>query len=69
LTGLTFRTFSNVLSVCVTLSITGDAYSGHHPPLRDIRQGINEGYQAKPGYDQATGLGVLDVANLAAFFK
>ena len=23
----------------------------------------------RPGYDQASGLGVLDVANLAAFFK
>jgi kumamolisin len=51
------------------LSITGEAYSGRHPPLRDIRQGTNEGFQANRGYDQATGLGVLDVANLAAFFK
>lgn len=51
------------------LSLTGEAYSGRHPPLRDIRHGTNEGYQAEPGYDQASGLGVLDVANLAAFFK
>ena len=51
------------------LSINGEAYSGRHPPLRDIRQGTNEGFQANKGYDQATGLGVLDVANLAAFFK
>jgi kumamolisin len=51
------------------LSITGQAYSGRHPPMRDIRQGTNEGFQANKGYDQATGLGVLDVANLAAFFK
>jgi kumamolisin len=51
------------------LSLTGEAYSGRHPPLRDIRQGTNEGWQAEPGYDQASGLGVLDVANLAAFFK
>jgi kumamolisin len=51
------------------LALTGEAYSGHHPPLRDIRQGTNEGYDAKPGYDQASGLGVLDVANLAAFFR
>jgi kumamolisin len=51
------------------LSITGEAYSGHHPPLRDIRKGTNEGFQANKGYDQATGLGVLDVANLAAFFR
>lgn len=51
------------------LSLTGEAYSGRHPPLRDIRQGTNEGFDAHKGYDQATGLGVLDVANLAAFFK
>ena len=51
------------------LALTGEAYSGRHPPLRDIRKGTNEGYQAKTGYDQASGLGVLDVANLAAFFK
>jgi subtilase family serine protease len=51
------------------LALTNEAYSGRHPPLRDIRQGTNEGYQARAGYDQATGLGVLDVANLAAFFK
>jgi subtilase family serine protease len=51
------------------MSITGEGYAGHHPPLRDIKQGTNEGNDAKPGYDQATGLGVLDVANLAAFFR
>lgn len=51
------------------LSLTGEAYSGHHPPLRDIKRGTNEGYQARLGYDQATGLGVLDVANLDAFFR
>jgi len=51
------------------LALTGQAYSGHHPPLRDVRQGTNEGYQAGPGYDQASGLGVLDVANFAAFFR
>jgi kumamolisin len=51
------------------LSLTGHAYSGRHAPLRDIRKGTNEGWQANTGYDQATGLGVLDVANLAAFFQ
>src|SRR6185437_9536329 len=51
------------------LALTGNPYSGRHPPLRDIKSGGNEFYQAGPGYDQATGLGVLDVANLAAFFK
>jgi subtilase family serine protease len=42
----------------------GNAYSGHHAPLRDIRAGNNEFYKAAPGYDLASGLGVLDVANL-----
>lgn len=51
------------------LSFTGEAYAGHHAPLRDIKQGTNEGYQARPGFDQATGLGVLDVANLAEFLR
>ncbi|MBS0419836.1 MAG: S8/S53 family peptidase [Proteobacteria bacterium] len=51
------------------LALTRRAYSGKHPPLRDINKGNNEFYQAVPGYDQATGLGVLDVANLAALLK
>jgi subtilase family serine protease len=51
------------------LAARGQAYSGSHPPLRDIRRGDNEFYNAGPGYDQATGLGVLDVANLAAQFR
>jgi kumamolisin len=47
------------------LALRGEAYSGNHSPLRDIRKGDNEFYNAGPGYDQARGLGVLDVANLA----
>lgn len=43
----------------------GAGYLGGHAPLRDIRKGNNEFYIAGAGYDQATGLGVLDVANLA----
>jgi kumamolisin len=46
----------------------GQAYTGANPPLRDIRKGDNEFYNAGPGYDQASGLGVLDVANLAEQF-
>jgi kumamolisin len=41
-------------------------YLGKHAPLRDITSGGNEFYNAGPGFDQATGFGVLDVANLAA---
>jgi subtilase family serine protease len=40
------------------------AYSGSNAPLRDIKKGDIWGYSAQPGYDQATGLGVPDVANL-----
>jgi hypothetical protein len=47
----------------------GQAYTGANPPLRDIRKGDNEFYNAGPGYDQASGLGVLDVANLAEQFR
>jgi len=51
------------------LALIGKAYSGKHPPMRDITRGNIEFYAARPGYDQATGLGVLDVANLAATLK
>jgi hypothetical protein len=37
--------------------------------MRDIRKGNNEFYNAVAGYDQATGLGVLDVANLAEVLR
>lgn len=40
------------------------AYQGKQPPLRDITSGDNEYWKARRGYDQATGLGVPDVANL-----
>jgi kumamolisin len=51
------------------LAFSGLAYSGRNPPLRDITDGNNEFYNAHAGYDQASGLGVLNVANLAAFFR
>lgn len=40
------------------------AYSGRNAPLRDIKSGDNWYWNAKPGYDQATGVGVPNVANL-----
>ncbi len=46
------------------LARSGDAYEGRNAPLRDITAGDNWGYSAHQGYDQATGLGVPDVAHL-----
>ena len=43
----------------------GQAYNGKKPPLRDITAGDNWFYPAHKGYDQSTGVGVPDVANLA----
>ena len=45
------------------------AYSGPNPPLRDITAGDNWFYAAQPGYDQASGVGVPDVANLLQALK
>jgi subtilase family serine protease len=41
-----------------------DAYRGRRAAFRDITQGDNWYWKAGPGYDQATGVGVPDVANL-----
>ena len=46
------------------LVLTGQAYRGHHAPLRDITSGNNWFYTGQPGYDPATGVGVPDIANL-----
>jgi kumamolisin len=43
---------------------SGNAYSGSKAPLRDITQGDNWFFNANKAYDQATGVGVPDVANL-----
>ncbi len=40
------------------------AYRGDDAPLRDITSGDNWYWHARPGYDQATGVGVPNVANL-----
>jgi subtilase family serine protease len=50
------------------LQFTGRAYNGKNPPLRDIVEGNNEFYPAHNGYDQATGVGVMNVANFADQF-
>jgi len=42
----------------------GNAYQGRSAPLRDIVEGDNWYFYARPGYDQTTGAGVPDVANL-----
>jgi len=51
------------------LQFTGKAYNGKSPPLRDIRDGNNEFYQAGNNYDLASGTGVLDVTNFADLFR
>ena len=47
------------------LARSGAGYKGPHPPLRDIVAGDNWFYPGRNGYDLSTGVGVLDVANLA----
>lgn len=42
----------------------GNPYAGPRAPLRDIKAGDNWYFYARPGYDQTTGVGVPDVANL-----
>jgi kumamolisin len=43
---------------------SGAAYRGRNAPLRDITAGDNWHYFGHTGYDQGTGVGVPDVANL-----
>ena len=45
------------------------SYSGSSAPLRDITAGDNWAYKGVPGYDQGSGVGAIDVANLAAVIK
>jgi len=53
-----------------TLYLIGTfGYSGFRPPLRDMPQGNNWYWYAHPGYDQVTGLGVPDVANLLEYLS
>lgn len=47
------------------LAATPLGYAGPQAPLRDIKAGNNWFYTAHPGYDQGSGVGTLDVANLA----
>jgi kumamolisin len=48
---------------------SGNAYAGSEAPLRDITQGDNWVFDAGKGYDQATGVGVPDVAHLLEALK
>lgn len=48
---------------------SGHPYSGKNAPLRDIVQGDIWFYEANKAYDQATGVGVPDVANLLEALK
>jgi len=48
---------------------TQAGYAGPDAPLRDIRAGDNWFYQGRPGYDQGSGVGSLDVANFAHTLK
>jgi subtilase family serine protease len=41
-------------------------WTGKKAPFNDITAGDNWFYQGEPGYDQATGVGTLNVANFAA---
>jgi kumamolisin len=46
-----------------------NAYHGDQAPFRDITAGDNWYWQARPGYDQASGIGVPNVANLLAALR
>ncbi|HXP67213.1 MAG TPA: S53 family peptidase [Steroidobacteraceae bacterium] len=48
---------------------SGNPYTGNKAPLRDITQGDNWFFDANKAYDQATGVGVPDVANLLEALK
>jgi kumamolisin len=48
---------------------SGNPYNGNKAPLRDITQGDNWFFNANKAYDQATGVGVPDVANLLEALK
>jgi subtilase family serine protease len=53
-----------LLNVPLYLLAAGQRYHGHNAPLRDITRGDNWYWNAAPGYDQASGVGVPDVARL-----
>ncbi|WP_161974647.1 S53 family peptidase [Piscinibacter terrae] len=47
------------------IAATPFAYGNPYAPLRDIKSGNNWFYKGRPGYDQGSGVGTLDVDNLA----
>ena len=48
------------------LARQSSSYTSAKAPLGDIEAGDNWFYQGAPGYDQGSGVGVLNVANFAA---
>jgi kumamolisin len=51
------------------LADSSHGYAGRGAPFRDIKSGDNWHWNAEPGYDQSTGIGVPDVANLLQALK
>jgi len=47
------------------IAATPFAYGNPYAPLRDIKSGTNWFYKGRTGYDQGSGVGTLDVGNLA----
>lgn len=51
------------------LAATGQAYGGSKAPLNQIKSGDNWFYSGGKGYNLGSGLGTIDVANLAAILR
>jgi kumamolisin len=51
------------------LVLSGQAYSGEHPPLHAIPHGDNWFYHGSNGYNLGVGVGTLDVANFAELLR
>jgi kumamolisin len=58
-----------LLNVPLYLLAASGRDHGHNAPLRDITAGDNWHWFARPGYDQASGVGVPNVANLLESLK
>jgi hypothetical protein len=58
------RSRVGLINVPLYLLGASGGYRGINAPLRDVTTGDNWYWKARPGYDQASGLGVPDVANL-----
>jgi hypothetical protein len=62
-----YHQFPDAAAIQATLQ--GNPYSGNKAPLRDITQGDNWFFDANKAYDQTTGVGGPDVANLLEALK